>query len=66
MVPYRYGQRSTDHRKITEESKRKMNNCKREPIFNFIPVDHVIIDTPSFFENYRCSHRESCTRIAYT
>ena len=29
--------------KITEDSKRKNNNCKHEPIFSFIPIDHVII-----------------------
>lgn len=38
-----------DHQEITDNSRRKKCNCKYSPLFDYIPVDHVIIDTLHLF-----------------
>ena len=34
-----------DLQEIGKHAKSKQHNCKSNPLFNFIPIDHVIIDT---------------------
>ena len=34
-----------DSEEIGKHAKSKRYNCKPNPLFNFIPIDHVIIDT---------------------
>jgi len=36
-------------KEICEHAKTKKFNCKRSPLFEFIPIDHVIIDTLHLF-----------------
>lgn len=40
---------------IARFSTGKKLNCKAQPLFDFIPMDHVIIDTLHFFsKDFRC------------
>lgn len=34
-----------DSQEIGKHAKSKRYNCKTNPLFNFIPIDHVVIDT---------------------
>ena len=36
-------------KEIAEHSRRKQFNCKFPPLFDFIPMDHVVIDTLHLF-----------------
>ena len=36
-------------KEITEHSRKKQFNCKYSPLFDFIPMDHVVIDTLHLF-----------------
>ena len=38
-----------DSEEIGKHAKSKQYNCKTNPLFNFIPIDHVIIDTLHLF-----------------
>lgn len=38
-----------DSQEIGKHAKSKQYNCKTNPLFNFIPIDHVIIDTLHLF-----------------
>ena len=38
-----------DSVEISRRAKCKQYNCKNDPLFSFIPIDHVVIDTLHLF-----------------